>query len=59
MDYKAGIVHLSSSDGMLLEIPESKLSGEDLNYIRSQDVYRKVQHKVTSYLFCVPFHSLI
>ena len=43
MDYKAGIVHLSSSDGMLLEIPEGKLSGNDLNYIRSQDVYRKAQ----------------
>ena len=36
VDYQAGIVHLSSSDGMLLEVPESKLSGDDLVYVRSQ-----------------------
>jgi len=36
VDYKAGIVHLSSSDGTLLEIPESKLSGDDQAYVRSQ-----------------------
>lgn len=41
MDYKSGIVHLSSSDGILLEIPESKLSSEDLTYIRSLDVCAK------------------
>lgn len=29
VDYEAGIVHLSSSDGVLLEIPENKLSGVD------------------------------
>jgi hypothetical protein len=31
VDYKAGIVHLSSSAGILLEIPESELSGDDQN----------------------------
>lgn len=56
MDYKAGIVHLSSSDGTLLEIPESKLSGNDLNYIRSQNICRRIQRKV-AYLFRVPFRS--
>ena len=59
MDYEAGIVHLSSSDGILVEVPETKLSGDDQNYIRSQDVYRDAQRKVASYLFRVPFHSLI
>jgi len=60
VDYEAGIVHLSSSDGVLLEIPECKLSGVDRNYIRSwQDAYRGEQRKVISYLFRVPFHSLI
>ncbi|KAF9648297.1 kinase-like protein [Thelephora ganbajun] len=43
VDYKAGIVHLSSSDGTLLEIPESKLSSEDLSYVRN--VYKKAQHR--------------
>ena len=46
MDYKTGIVHLSSSDGTLLEIPESKLSNEDLTYVRSLGVYTKAQHRV-------------
>ena len=50
MDYKAGIVHLSSSDGTLLEISEGKLSPEDLTYIRSLDVYKKGKRKVISYL---------
>lgn len=60
MDYEAGIVHLSSSDEVLLEIPENKLSGVDRNYIRSwQDAYRRGQREVTSYLFHVPFYSLI
>ena len=58
MDCKAGIVHLSSSDGVLLEIPESKLSGDDLVYIRSQ-VYRKGQQKVTLYSVRVRFRLLI
>lgn len=52
MDRKAGVAYLSSSDGTLLEISESKLSEDDLNYIRS------VGHKVTSYLFHFPFRSL-
>jgi len=45
VDYEAGIVFLSLSDGMLLEVPESKLSGVDRNYVRSQDVYRRAQRK--------------
>ena len=52
MDRKAGVAYLSSSDGTLLEISESKLSEDDLNYIRS------IGHKVTSYLFHFPFRSL-
>ena len=48
MDYNAGIVHLSSSDGMLFEIREGKLSPDDLDYVRSLDVYKKAQHKVTA-----------
>ena len=59
MDYEAGIVRLSSSDGMLLEIPEFKLSGVDRNYIRSQDACRRAQRKVIPYLFGVLFRSLI
>ena len=43
VDRKAGVAYLSSSDSTLLEISESKLSEDDLNYIRS------VGHKVTSY----------
>lgn len=58
MDYKAGIVQLSSSDGEILEIPEIKLSEDDLSYIRSQDMYRKAHRKVTSF-FRFPFRSLI
>ena len=50
MGYNDGIVHLSATDGILLEIPEAKLSPNDLTYIQSQDVYKKAQ-KVTSYLF--------
>ena len=49
MDYRAGIVRLSSSDGTLLEIPEGKLSPEDSNYVRSLDVYKKGELKVISY----------
>ena len=49
VDYEAGIVHLSSSDGTLLEIPEGKLSPEDLTYVRSQDVYKKGKPKVNCY----------
>ena len=59
MDYKAGVVHLSSSDGTLLEIPESKLSPEDLTYVQSLDGYKKEKRKVTSCLFFFPVHSLI
>ena len=55
---KAGIVHLSSSDGVLLEIPESKLSRDDLGYIQSQ-VHGKGQQKVTFYFVHVRFRSLI
>ena len=58
MKNKAGVVHLSSSDGMLLEIPESSLSEDDLGYVQSQ-AYRKGQQKATFYLVRVRFHSLI
>ena len=51
MDYKAGIVHLSSSDGTLLEISEDKLAPDDLDYLQAQNVYKKAQSKVISYLF--------
>ena len=54
MDYKAGVVHLSSSDGMLLEIPESSLSEDDLGYVQSQ-VYEKGQQKVTFLFRSCPF----
>ena len=50
VDYKAGIVHLPSSDGTLLEIPESELCQEDIDYVRSQDVYKRAERKVNSYL---------
>jgi len=59
VDYKAGTVHLSSSNGMLLEVPESKLSMDDLNYLRSQEAYKKEQRKVTSNFFRLAFRSLI
>lgn len=50
MDYSAEIVHLSSPDGTLLEIPEIKLCQEDIDYVRSQDVYKGGERKVNSYL---------
>ena len=59
VDCKDGTVHLSSSDGRLLEINESKLSSGDLNYLQSSDVYRKAHRKVNSSFFCFPVHSLI
>ena len=59
VDYKAGIVHLSSSDGTILEIPKGKLSPEDLTYVQSQDVYKQGKRKVTPYLFRFPVYSLI
>ena len=59
MDYQAGVIHLSSFDGTLLEIRESKLSPDDLNYIRSKDVYKRAQVKVTSYYICFADHPLI
>lgn len=52
--YKDGVVHLSSSDGTLLEIPEEKLSQDDLNYLHSQDVNSKARPKVN---FCPLFPS--
>ena len=51
MGYNDGVVHLSATNGILLEIPEAKLSPNDLTYIQSQDVYKKAQKKVTSYFF--------
>ena len=58
MDYQAEVVRLSSSDGTLLEIRESELSANDLNFIQSQDVYKQAQRKVTSYYFCFTVHPL-
>lgn len=58
VDYHAGIVHLSSFDGTLLAIPEGELCREDLNYVRSQDVYKMGKHDVTPCLFRFPVHSL-
>jgi len=58
VDCKAGVVRLSSSDGILLEIPESDLSEDDLGYVRSQG-YGKGQQKVTFYFVRVHFRSLI
>jgi len=45
VDYKAGIIHLSSSSGVLLEIHESELSVDDQKSLLSQDVYKKERHK--------------
>lgn len=59
VDYKTGIVHLSSSDGTLLEIPEGKLSPDDISYVRSQDIYKKRKREVVFYLFRFPVHLLI
>ena len=59
MDYSGGVVHLSSSDGAVLEIPESKLSPDDLDYVRSLYVHKKGRGKVTSNFCCSPCHLLI
>ena len=45
MGYKEGVVHLSSSDGARLEIPEAKLAQEDIIYLRSQDMYEKARSR--------------
>ena len=52
--YKNGVVHLFLSDGTLLEIAEEKLGEDDLMCLRSQDVYKKAQRKVTFRPFCSP-----
>jgi len=54
VDYNGGIVHLSSSDGTLLEIPEGKLSPEDQNYVRSQYRRKKRKRTVTTYIYPFP-----
>lgn len=54
VDYKAGIVHLCSPEGILLDIDESELSSEDLCYVQSLDVWRKAQHKVITYTYHFP-----
>lgn len=46
MNYKTGTIYLSSSDGTPLEIPECKLSKDDINYVQSLEVYRKAQRRV-------------
>ena len=40
MDYKNGIVHLSSFSGARIEIPEGRLAQEDITYLRSQKPQR-------------------
>ena len=52
VDCKGGVVHLSSSDGALLEIPEGRLAQEDITYLMSQDVYEmdRLERKVISCL---------
>ena len=52
VNYKDGIVHLSSSDGTLLQIDERKLAQDDLLYLQSQPVYQKAQRKVTLFSCC-------
>ena len=59
MGYNSGIIHLSSSDGAVLEIPESKLSRDDLDYVRSLYVHKKGRGKVISNLCRSPYHLLI
>ena len=56
--YKDGTVHLSSSDGTALEIPEVKLSSDDLAYIQTQDVYKKAKHKVTLYSLLISWRLI-
>lgn len=61
MDYDGEIVHLSLSDDTLLEIPEGKLSPEDLTYVRSLYAYETgkgkgssvSQHRVIARLCCL------
>ena len=50
VDYSAGIVHLSSPDGTLLEIPEGKLCQVDIDHVRSRDIYKGGERKVGSHL---------
>lgn len=57
--YKNGIVHLSSSEGAILEIHEDKLCQDDLIYLQSQDVYKQAQGKVTFRPFYFPLDLLI
>ena len=56
--YRDGTVHLSSSDGTALEIPEIKLSSDDLAYIQTQDVYKKAKRKVTSYSLLISWRLI-
>jgi len=46
VDYNAGVIRLSLPDYTSLEIQEGKLSPEDLNYVRSLDVYKRAQRRV-------------
>jgi len=59
VDYSAGVVCLFSPDGTLLEIHESKLSPDGLNYVRSLDVDKRWKWKVTVYPIYFPTRSLI
>jgi len=59
VDYQAGIVHLSSSDGTPPETRESKPSVDDLNHIQSQDVYKQVRRMViTLACYFLPFTEI-
>ena len=58
MGYRDGAVHLSSSDGTALEIPEIKLSSDDLAYIQTQDVYKKAKRKVTPYSLLISWRLI-
>ncbi|KAF9781279.1 kinase-like domain-containing protein [Thelephora terrestris] len=44
-DYKDGVVHLCTADGTFFEIPEERISRQDVDYLRSQDVYKKAFRK--------------
>ena len=49
--YKDGIIHLYSSDGARLEIPEVKLAQEDITYLRAQDGCEKCQPKRQGFIY--------
>ena len=52
VQYKEGVVRLSSDDGTLLEIAEDQLAQDDIAYLHNQDLYKKAGRKVTFYPCC-------